>query len=247
MEDQDFQEDTPKKKKKKRKIDSINWETVKPLLEQREFKRIPVGQIHPNPWNKNRMSAEYFKELKNNLENSAVSFTIPILVRVDPDGDGYQVIDGAHRLKAAQELRFEEIPCIVMPPMSDSQAKYLTLESNAIRGETKDTDLKDLLKEIEMEGLEWLGDDEFDIYKGVMVDIPVDDASKYALSDDDLQSERTLTEPITLFFSQEQAAKFRLITSQLRLIHSYTLEQAVSDVFDFYDEQTGLGKIEKES
>jgi len=244
----DFEElkiDPIKKKKRKKAVLSIEAEKAAELLSQREIKLVSVDDIHPNPWNKNSMAADYYKALKMNLSNPAVGFTIPILVREHPDGDGFQILDGYHRHKAASEVGYKEIPCVVIPAMSDSLAKYITVESNQIHGTTKDIDLKLLMKEIEISAADWV-DENFDIYKAALVEEPIEDGSFYAMSDDDIGVNKEQTEPITLYFSPSQSERFRKVTSQLRLAAGITLEAATDDIVKHFIESTGFGEIPKE-
>jgi len=203
---------------------------------------VSPSEIVPNPYNKNKMGAQYFAALKANLANPHIGFTQPVLVRPNPDNkDQWMIVDGEHRWKAAKEIGYETIPCINMEDMPESLAKYLMLEQNAVRGSTSDEDQKKILNEIENDP-EWkkLMDD-FDPYAGTVTDEPLDDASKYAVDEEDLDSITGNSHPQTLFFSDTQIALYRRVIGQIRLARGVTAEAAVIECIDFFEESTGLG------
>lgn len=73
---------------------------------------------------------EGLEELKNSIREKGV--LQPILVRVK--GDGYEVVAGERRLRAAQALELEEIP-VVIRDVSDEEALVLALVENLQREE----------------------------------------------------------------------------------------------------------------
>lgn len=58
----------------------------------------------------------------------------PIAVRAR--GDKWEIVDGVHRYKAATELGWTTIPCVVVDVESDDEALLLTVQANAITKET---------------------------------------------------------------------------------------------------------------
>lgn len=108
---------------------------------------IPVrpGQARPNPWNPNVMDAEtYAKELESIRQNG---FIEPITVREAPDG-ALEIIDGFHRDKAAQELALAAIPAVNLGPISDQQAKKLTIIANELKGKAEPAKLAALVADL---------------------------------------------------------------------------------------------------
>lgn len=80
----------------------------------------------------------------------AFTFVSPITVRGDV------VIDGHTRLKAAQELGMDQVPCIDISHLSKAQARMLAIGLNRV-GETGTWDVPELrleLGELELEGLD---------------------------------------------------------------------------------------------
>jgi len=202
----------------------------------------PVSKIHPNPFNKNKMGQQYFEALKANIANPNIGFTTPIILRPHPSLKGeWEIVDGEHRWKAVRDLGLEEVMSIDISEVPEALAKYLMLESNQIRGETKDEDIKKIIKEIE-EDESWkkLMQD-FDTWSALVTEIPEDDASKYELDDDEMGGTNDSTILISMYLTAEQNDLFRKITGQLRLAHGITLEAAVMDIVKFYEESTGVG------
>lgn len=76
----------------------------------REYKTIPVKELYPNPWNPNVQKDSTFRSVKASIER--FGFLNPITVRSYVPA--YQIIDGEHRMRAAVELGFTELPCIVL-------------------------------------------------------------------------------------------------------------------------------------
>lgn len=108
-----------------------------------------VNQLHPNPWNPNRMNDRQYAAAKESIE--AYGFIDPITVRAHPELSGeYQVIDGEHRWKAAQELGIDTVP-IVLITVTDQQAKKLTIILNETRGNADTIDLAQLLDNLSTE------------------------------------------------------------------------------------------------
>lgn len=104
---------------------------------------IPITQLHPNPWNPNRMNDRQYQAAIESI--TTYGFIDPITARPHPDQENaYQVIDGEHRYKAAQELGIENVP-ITLIHVTDAQAKKLTIILNETRGRADTIDLATLL------------------------------------------------------------------------------------------------------
>ena len=79
-------------------------------------------------------------------------FLVPVLIKSD-----LTVIDGHLRLKAARKLELEEVPCVIVDDLSDTQIKALRISINKA-AELADWD--DELLAIELEGL---ADEDYDL------------------------------------------------------------------------------------
>jgi ParB family transcriptional regulator, chromosome partitioning protein len=76
------------------------------------LKSIPVGQISRNPFQpRQEFKAEDLAELQESLKASGL--LQPITVRRRPGKDGFELIAGERRLRAAKALGWREIPAII--------------------------------------------------------------------------------------------------------------------------------------
>jgi len=95
-----------------------------------EIKEIEISKIAPNNYNPNIMPDKTYKHLIR--EYQRVGYLQPILVRQIKENE-YEVIDGAHRLKAAIETGLTTVKCVVAQ-MDDKTAKLTTINMNKIHG-----------------------------------------------------------------------------------------------------------------
>jgi len=76
------------------------------------LKSIPIGQIGRNPFQPRReFNSEELGELQESLNSSGL--LQPITVRRRPGKDGFELIAGERRLRAAMKLGWKEIPAII--------------------------------------------------------------------------------------------------------------------------------------
>lgn len=71
--------------------------------------------------------------------------TTPISVRITEEGI-YELIDGRHRLTAAQDAGLTEIPCIIYENLSEAEHLDIQIISNTHRAETKPAQYANQLK-----------------------------------------------------------------------------------------------------
>jgi ParB family chromosome partitioning protein len=73
---------------------------------------VPVEQLHPNPDQPRRaFSEDALAELAASIREKGV--IQPLIVRPSPSGDGYQIVAGERRWRAAQRAQVHEVPVIV--------------------------------------------------------------------------------------------------------------------------------------
>jgi ParB family chromosome partitioning protein len=73
---------------------------------------LPIASIRPNPYQPRReFRAEELAELEASLRVNGL--LQPITVRPAPDGEGYELIAGERRFRAASRLGWTEIPAVV--------------------------------------------------------------------------------------------------------------------------------------
>jgi hypothetical protein len=107
--------------------------------------RVLVEDLTPNSWNPNRMDEfMYQKELAS---MRAFGFVDPITVRQLTDGL-FEILDGEHRWRAAQELGMKMVPAWNLGVVPDGIAKQLTIVLNETRGRADEQKLSALLADL---------------------------------------------------------------------------------------------------
>jgi ParB family chromosome partitioning protein len=98
---------------------------------QRAFKIIPIELLAPSPLQpRHRFEEDELEALAASIrENGIVQ---PILVRPKAAGEGYEIVAGERRWRAAQRARLHEVP-IVIRALDDRQALELSLVENIER------------------------------------------------------------------------------------------------------------------
>lgn len=97
---------------------------------------IPVGEITPNPYQpRHEFDLDKLRELAASVREKGV--IQPVVVR--PMGDGYELIAGERRLRAAQEVGLKKIPAVIKD-VSDGEALEIALIENIQREELNPID-----------------------------------------------------------------------------------------------------------
>jgi len=105
-----------------------------------EVQYIPISQLKlPQDYIRYSVSRETIDKIKSDIL-SGLGIQIPLLVR-EVKG-GYEVVDGVHRLIAAQEAKLDKVPCRVVYA-NDTEALILAYKVNA---ERKNVGSKEKLK-----------------------------------------------------------------------------------------------------
>lgn len=113
---------------------------------------VPAGDLHPNPWNPNRMTAFMYAKAIESIRE--FGFIDPITA-FRHEGK-LVIIDGEHRWRAGMDLGIIEFPVIELP-VSLSDARKLTIVLNELHGQADPEKLTDLLSELLDEGgMTWL-------------------------------------------------------------------------------------------
>jgi hypothetical protein len=114
---------------------------------------IPLGSLRARPGpNPNIVSDTQFASLVHSVRENG--FLQPIAVRRLEDDEGeplgtllYEVIDGHHRWRAAQEAGLSSVPALIVEASSASAAVDM-LSLNRLRGELNMTVVADILKDL---------------------------------------------------------------------------------------------------
>jgi ParB/RepB/Spo0J family partition protein len=95
----------------------------------------------PNKWNPNKMDAFMYARAVESIKE--FGFIDPVTAR--PSRGKYEIIDGEHRWKAANDLGLTLIPVFVLE-LSDGKARKLTILLNELRGSADPASMGELLK-----------------------------------------------------------------------------------------------------
>lgn len=108
---------------------------------------VPVEDLHPNPWNPNVMDSRTYDAARESIRD--YGFIDPVTVRPHRDFEnGWEIIDGEHRVRAAVDEGLETLDLVVLYGLSDAQAKKLTVVLNETRGRADPPLLGRLLAEL---------------------------------------------------------------------------------------------------
>ena len=107
-----------------------------------EFRWVHPRELRPNTWNPNEMDAEQYARALRSIDD--FGFIDPITVR---DAQGYEIIDGENRWRAALDRLLESVPIVVVVA-SDAAAKQLTIVLNEVRGQANPQKLGLLLRDL---------------------------------------------------------------------------------------------------
>jgi hypothetical protein len=113
-----------------------------------KFLNLSTEVVDENPLNPNKESKFVFSKLIESIRENG--FVDPIIVR--QKGERYEVIGGAHRLRAAKELSMPEVPAINIGVVSDMAAHKLLIILNETKGSSDQDGLAALIASIREEG-----------------------------------------------------------------------------------------------
>ena len=112
-----------------------------------ENKTIDIDFLQPNSWNPNKMDKATYNAEKESIQKYGV--IAPIIVR--PYDEGYEVVDGEHRLNVCYDLGHKKIPDIIIHDLEDKDAKKLTIILNETKGRNNKIELGKLLGEMKID------------------------------------------------------------------------------------------------
>jgi len=109
-----------------------------------KIETLPVEKLFKCSWNYKENSDFLREKLRNNMKRNGQLETI--LVR--ELGDGYEVVNGNHRLDVFNDLELKEVLCINLGKVEDVEAKRMAIELNETRFDSDTEKLSDLLQEL---------------------------------------------------------------------------------------------------
>jgi ParB family chromosome partitioning protein len=112
---------------------AVSVATVAAAPTDSDYQRLPVVRIQPNPYQPRRgFDERELSELQASLKSSGL--LQPITVRRAPRGDGFELISGERRLRAATRLGWTDIPAIIRD-VDDRTLLTLALVENLQRAD----------------------------------------------------------------------------------------------------------------
>lgn len=135
-------EETPKEEEEEVNVENIVGEE----------RVVSVEEVKPNTFNYNKQSDFIFEKMRKSLQE--FGFVDPILVRsANEKGPlGFlEVIGGEHRLKAATDMGYTQVPVRDIGAVSDAQAKKLCIVLNETKGRPDNDALASLISSLNEE------------------------------------------------------------------------------------------------
>jgi ParB family chromosome partitioning protein len=104
-----------------------------PFEEARGFRQIPIELVFANPANPRRAFGEAeIEELAGSIRQKGL--LQPLIVRPREDGQGFEIVAGERRWRAAQRAQLHEVPALVRE-LSDAEALEAALVENIQRAD----------------------------------------------------------------------------------------------------------------
>ena len=114
---------------------------------------VPVIALTPCEYNPRTITDDNFEALKKSMKADPQFFQVrPLIVNVRKGRIGV-VIAGDKRLKAAIELGYEKVPCILVK-VSEAKEKEWNIKDNLHQGAFDNILLKDIIMDLRDEGLD---------------------------------------------------------------------------------------------
>ena len=129
-----------------------------------EIKYLPISKVHVNEKNPRLIKDEAFKRLVKSLRESPELFRARPLLCSDRTGR-LVIIGGNARFRAAKELKYTEVPVIIMKGLSEAQEQAIIVRDNGSFGQWDFSILASEWSDLPLEdwGVElpagWLSDD----------------------------------------------------------------------------------------
>lgn len=109
---------------------------------------IPIAHLAKAPWNYKDNDDFQSAQLQANLKRNGQLMNL--IVRALPNGI-FEVIDGNHRLDALQALQWEKAICYNLGPITENQAKRISIEINETRFTTNIVKISELIDSLKMD------------------------------------------------------------------------------------------------
>lgn len=95
-------------------------------FDPKKLLKVEIDKVRENSWNPKSRDTKEYEDVKRSIEINGL--TQPIFVRENNNGESeYEVLDGAHRLRACKELGYKEIYIYNEGDVADELAKSFTI------------------------------------------------------------------------------------------------------------------------
>jgi hypothetical protein len=204
-----------------------------------DFLTLDPRVIQPNPWNSNVVSHENEEKLRASIERHGMFK--PVLVRELADGS-IESVGGWHRAEQAVELGYATIPVINLGPISDEQAKEISLADNARFGIDDTLKLSEILETLDTVAMEavlpWSNQDIKALTASLAVDIDDLDLDQPVIPDDS-DEDPIAPEPKTV--KTHQTLRFRNSLQDAARISNLITKTMQDQGFTSADDLTNAG------
>lgn len=112
------------------------------------YKIVPIEQLREREDNPNRQSKAIFAQLIQAIADEG--FTDPVIVRSVKGG--YEILSGAHRVRAAAKLRMPQVPVIDLGAISEIAARKKLIRGNELHGAPDEDALAAVVQNIRESG-----------------------------------------------------------------------------------------------
>jgi ParB-like chromosome segregation protein Spo0J len=99
-----------------------------------KIEHLPINKLKPNPDNPRFIRDEKFKSLVKSLKDCPDLFEARPCICSDRTGE-LIIIGGNMRWRSAKELKWKEVPVIIMPGLTEAQEKEIAIRDNGAWGE----------------------------------------------------------------------------------------------------------------
>ncbi len=111
------------------------------------FKEIKVNLLKKAGWNYKTNDETIMQRLENNIKKNGMIENI-IVRKIK---DGYEVVNGNHRLEVLKKLNFEDVMCYDLGEISLNQAKKIAIETNETKFDANEKKLLTMIEELKIE------------------------------------------------------------------------------------------------
>jgi len=99
-----------------------------------KIEMIDIDELKPNPKNPRQITKKDFEKLVKSLKDCPELFNARPCLVSNSTGENI-ILGGNMRFKAAQKLKYKEVPCIIMSNLTEAQEREIIIKDNGLFGE----------------------------------------------------------------------------------------------------------------